>query len=160
MPLFVIIALRLSILLTFMFSKTLLFPPLFMSENSRLSFLFKGPTTPPSANVLCEHALYHCQCHIQSDYLWLVFPCLLPIHHVCTRHASTWCTRFFFLSKGIGSHSRGAWCHSDFLVLRFSISSFLYFHCWFLEANMAHFFILHVYLISLHSSYLDSLLIC
>ena len=99
MHLYVIIALNLSVLLTFMFPRTFISPPLFMSENSRLCFLFKGPTIPPSTNILCGHALYHCRCHIQSDYLWLVFLCLLPIHHVCTRHALTWCTRFFSLQR-------------------------------------------------------------
>ena len=48
--------------------------------------------SPPYASVLRKYALSRCLCHIQSDYVRLVFFfffCLILIYQVCTWHAST-----------------------------------------------------------------------
>ena len=55
---------------------------------------------PYCANVLHEHELNCCRCHIQSDHVRPVLPCLLLIYQAGTWHTSTWCSCSFLLFGG------------------------------------------------------------
>lgn len=66
----------------------------------------------------------------------------------------------FFLLGGIGSHSRGAWCHSDLSLWRFLPSPFLYFHCCFLQAIIAFHYFICIHFFFLYLSYPNLPLIC
>ena len=138
---------RLSVQSTLEFSRTLLSPPLSMSEGGKLFFLFKEPINP----MQCRYSMRTCTSLLPMSFFevtfydqsFLVFSrslkCVLGMSQL---HAHI---PFFYLE--VQALIR---CHSDFSLQHFSSSSFLYLHCWLLQASMAPHYLLHLHFLPLH----------
>ena len=137
-------------MLIFVLSK-ILFSSSSLWARARDFVIFPRDLLPSSyADVLHESALNCCWCNIQSDHVWPIFSRIFSIDQVCTWHAWSYWACYFLLLEGIGSYLRGAWCFSHL-----SLFSFLHFHCWLHQANMASHYLFHLYFLSFHSSYPD-----